>query len=72
MITRRPSASEVTRLSQLFDTTRVRFAAAPESAIALLATGEQPRDPALDPTDLAAWTIVTSTIMNLDEAVFTR
>ena len=44
----------------------------PQSAVALLATGERPRDPALDPTELAAWTIVASTIMNLDEAVFSR
>jgi hypothetical protein len=72
VITRAPSASEVTHLSRLFETTRARFAASPASAVALLGTGEHPRDAALDPTDLAAWTVVTSTIMNLDEAVFTR
>jgi hypothetical protein len=72
VITRAPSASEVTHLSRLFETTRARFAASPASAVALLGTGEHPRDTALDPTDLAAWTVVTSTIMNLDEAVFTR
>ena len=72
VITRAPSASEVTHLSRLYETTRARFAAAPDVAVALLATGERPRDPALDPADLAAWTIVASTIMNLDEAVTTR
>lgn len=72
VITRGPSASEVTQLTRLYETTREGFAAAPDSAVALLATGERPRDPTLAPTELAAWTIVASTIMNLDEAVFSR
>ncbi len=72
VITRPPSASEAAQLTRLFDTTRARFAAAPASSVALLGTGAHPRDPALDPTELAAWTVVASTIMNLDEAVFTR
>ena len=72
VITRGPSASEVTHLTRLYETTRAGFAAAPDTAVALLATGERPRDPALAPTELAAWTIVASTIMNLDEAVTTR
>jgi hypothetical protein len=72
MITRAPSASEVAHLTRLYETTRAGFAAAPDNAVALLATGERPRDPALPPTELAAWTVVASTIMNLDEAVFSR
>ena len=72
VITRAPSASEVAQLTRLYDTTRTRFMEAPASAVALLATGEHPRDPSLDPSDLAAWTVVASTVMNLDEAVFSR
>jgi hypothetical protein len=72
VISRAPTASEASQLARLFETTRTRFAAEPASALALLATGERPRDPALEPTELASWTIVASTIMNLDEAVFTR
>ena len=72
VITRGPSASEVTHLTRLYETARAGFAVAPDTAVALLATGERPRDPALAPAELAAWTIVASTIMNLDEAVTTR
>ncbi len=72
VISRRPSASEATHLTTLHDAERARFAEAPEAATALLATGERPRDPSLDPVDVAAWTVVASTIMNLDEAVHTR
>jgi hypothetical protein len=31
--------------------------------------GESPRDPKLDPVELAAWTTVASVIFNLDETV---
>jgi hypothetical protein len=72
VITRAPTAAEIAQLSRLFEATRTRFAAAPASAVALLSTGERPRDPALDPIELASWTVVASTIMNLDEAVFSR
>jgi hypothetical protein len=72
VITRVPSPSEVTHLTQLYETTRAGFAAAPDNAVALLSTGERPRDVALDAPELAAWTVVASTIMNLDEAVTSR
>jgi hypothetical protein len=72
VIAREPSPTEVSRLADLYESERARFAGNRASALALLATGERPRDPALDPVDLAAWTIVASTVMNLDEAVFSR
>ncbi len=72
VITRAPSTSELTHLTRLYETTRMQFAGAPASATALLATGDRPRDAGLDPVEVAAWTIVASTIMNLDEAVTTR
>ena len=72
VITRAPSASEVNHLTRLYDKTRAGFTAAPDRAVALLATGEHRRDAALDPAELAAWTVVASTIMNLDEAINTR
>ena len=34
-----------------------------------LAVGESPRDEELDPAELAAWTMVASVILNLDETV---
>lgn len=72
VLSRAPSASEVAQLTQLHDAERARFGEAPAAANALLMTGERPRDKTLDPADVAAWTVVTSTIMNLDEAVYTR
>ena len=37
--------------------------------IKLLGVGQSPRDTALDAAELAAWTTVTSTILNLDETI---
>jgi hypothetical protein len=41
----------------------------PAAATALLAVGDSPVDSALPPAELAAWTIVASQVMNLDEAL---
>ena len=72
VLSRAPSESESAHLARLHETTRETYAKDEAAATALLGTGERPRDPSLDAADLAAWTIVTSTIMNLDEAVFSR
>jgi hypothetical protein len=40
-----------------------------EASTNLLAVGEAPSNPALDPAELAAWTIVASVILNLDETI---
>ena len=48
------------------------FKADPESAKKLLAVGESPCDPALNEIELAAWTTVASTILNLDETITKR
>ena len=39
------------------------------AALKLLQVGESNRDERLDVPELAAWTMVASTILNLDEAV---
>jgi hypothetical protein len=72
VLSRTPTSSEVELLANLYETEHGRYAADRKAAEALLSTGERPRDPALDPADVAAWTVVASTIMNLDEAVHTR
>ena len=41
----------------------------PAAAEKLLKVGASPRDPKADPVELAAWTVVTSTLLNLDEAI---
>jgi hypothetical protein len=45
------------------------FQAHPENAGELLTVGERPYDKKLDPAELAAWTMVASTILNLDETI---
>lgn len=41
----------------------------PAEAKKLIATGEKKADPALPPAELAAWTMVASQVINLDEAL---
>jgi hypothetical protein len=69
-LARTPEASELDALVTALADFRARYAAAPDEAGALLAVGEAPLA-ALDPAELAAWTLVASSILNLD-AVLTR
>jgi hypothetical protein len=48
---------------------RDSFRKDPRAAAKLIAVGESPRDTRLDPVELAAWTTVTSAILNLDETI---
>ena len=41
----------------------------PDAALKLLEVGESLYDKQIDPVELAAWTMVASTILNLDEAI---
>jgi hypothetical protein len=41
----------------------------PKSASEVLAIGESPVEQKWAPTELAAWTLVASTILNLDEVI---
>jgi hypothetical protein len=45
------------------------YQAKPEDAKALLSVGETKPDAALDPAELAAWTMVCNQLLNLDEAL---
>ena len=48
---------------------RTRFAADTKSALALVSTGESPRDERLPIAELASYTAVANLILNLDEAI---
>ncbi len=61
--------AEVAEVAALVDEQRAAFAADPDSARALIAIGDAPPDPALDPIDLAAWTVGANLLFNLDELV---
>ena len=69
VLARAPREQELSILRLVYEKQRARFAAAPDAATKLLAVGESPRDASLDQAELAAWAIVASTLLNLDEAV---
>jgi hypothetical protein len=66
---RQPTQYEVTVLQNLLTQLLASFQARPKSAEELLATGELPVSSDFNPVELAAWTIVASTAINLDDTV---
>ncbi len=69
---RQPDARERAALDGLFVRQRARFAAEPAAARKLIGVGASPRGRELDPVELAAWTVVAQTVLNLDEALTRR
>ncbi len=45
------------------------YKANPQDAADILANGEAPADPALDPVEIATWTLVANQFLNLDETL---
>ncbi len=72
LTSRPPLAHEMTLLTDLYEQELATFAADRSGALALLGVGEYPRDERLDPSQVAALTVVANTIMNFDEAVIKR
>jgi hypothetical protein len=68
-VARSPGARELGLLRQVLEKQTAKYQGAPKAALALLAIGESGRDERLPPAELAAWTIVASVILNLDETV---
>jgi hypothetical protein len=66
---RRPTAGELEVLTQLFDEQRAVYRNDVKGARKLLGVGESGRNESLDAAELAAWTMVASAILNLDETV---
>ena len=64
-----PSESMTSVLKQMYQTELTTFKADVEGAKKLLSTGEKPRDEKLDAAEVAAWTIISNLIFNLDEFV---
>ena len=56
-------------LAEALEKFRKHYAADPKAAAELLAVGEKPVDPALDPVELASWTLVASGMLNLDKTL---
>ncbi len=66
---RQPSPPEVAILRRILEAQQAENQSDPESAALLLQVGESSFDQGLDRLELAAWTAVTSSILNLDETI---
>ncbi|HEX8911327.1 MAG TPA: DUF1553 domain-containing protein [Humisphaera sp.] len=69
VLARRMDADERAICRAAWDDFRRTYAADPEAAKKLIATGEAKRDESLPPADHAAWTMLASQVMNTDEAL---
>jgi hypothetical protein len=72
VLSRFPDNLELSLLRDLLQRQRDRFRMAPANAQTLVSVGEWKLDESLDPIDLAAFTVVTHTLLNLDEAMTRR
>ncbi|MBD2756947.1 DUF1553 domain-containing protein [Spirosoma validum] len=72
VISRPARPQELSLMKQLYDEELADFKKNPKRASELLSVGEYPVDKTLNSAELAAWTVVTSTIMNFDEAIIKR
>jgi hypothetical protein len=68
-LSRAPTDEEAQIVSRLFEKHIAEFTAAPDAAAAFIAVGESPVSEAVDPVELAAWTSVTRTVINLHEFI---
>jgi len=69
VLSRKPDEHEATTLSRILHDARQYFAETPAAADELLTTGNSPRNPAMAPSELAAWSVTMNMLLNLDEAV---
>ncbi len=69
VVARYPDAKELTELGSALKDLMAHYASKPDAAKQLIAIGHSPADPALDPSELAAWTMMGNVILNLDEAI---
>jgi hypothetical protein len=68
-VTRKPSEQEIHALRGSLDHYRRRYASDRDAALNILKQGESPREPSLEVAEHAAWSVVCSLILNLDETV---
>ena len=66
-LTRPPSEAEVIRLVELFDKARQDYAAKPKEAQSMATDPLGPLPAGMDPIEVAAWTVVSNVLLNLDE-----
>ncbi len=68
-VLRRPDAAEREELVGLYQSQLEVYRQDLDAAKRLIAVGELPPDANLDPAELAAWTVVANTVLNLDEVL---
>jgi len=66
---RRPAEAEAAILLRNLSRQLERYRGSPQAAAALVSVGEFPRPESLDPSELAAYTMIANLILNLDEAI---
>jgi hypothetical protein len=72
LTSRRPDSRELELLESLYADMRAEYRRDTRAALDLLSVGESRRHPTLDSADLAASTLVVTTIMNFDAAIYKR
>ncbi len=61
--------AEQTIVKQALERLTTEFRAEPARATQLISVGERPRDLAVDPVELASWTAIVNTVMNMDQVI---
>lgn len=69
VVGREPKSEEIAMLSSLLQSHRQHFGGQREAATALVGVGNAPRDEKHDAAELAAWTSIGRTLLNLNETV---
>jgi hypothetical protein len=64
-----PSTQEAEIIRRSFEKHLAAYTTKPEEAKKAISYGESKADDKLNPTELAAWTMVANLVMNLDEVV---
>jgi hypothetical protein len=66
---RRPEPAELVELISALADLRAHYKANTQAATELINVGETKPTPTLDPAELAAWTMIANTLLNLDETL---
>lgn len=69
VLSRQPNANERTKLTAALASYKDHFSSKPEAAMQFTSVGDSKPDPRIAVPELAAWTAISSAILNLDEAV---
>lgn len=70
--TREPTQNESKLLLQLYEAQKMLFQNEPAQADKLIQVGESKPDTTIPPAELAAWTVVAQTVLNMDATIWKR